>query len=177
MKVTQEQLRQSLPEDFLAGQIDKKAFFLAIKSPGGYLDGLGDADRASFTKFMIKTIEEENETRLMYNVRRSAFAQLAQEFRKWNASINRYDEGKTDKRPCNVDEFIISISDCYNVSLRTKEKSSLSDTTNDNFTVKIDDTTTFGSPNHNHNKHRVYLDGLSHKEALLLQKVISDLLR
>jgi hypothetical protein len=42
--------------------------------------------------------------------------------------------------------------------------------------VKIDDTTAFGCSHHNHNRHRVYIDGLSYDEALILQKIISKII-
>lgn len=40
--------------------------------------------------------------------------------------------------------------------------------------VKIDDTTTFGCSHHEHFKHRVYIDGLSHEEAIMLRKFITN---
>lgn len=39
--------------------------------------------------------------------------------------------------------------------------------------AKIDDTSAFGIPHHNHSKHRVYVDGLTYEKALQLQAVIN----
>jgi hypothetical protein len=39
--------------------------------------------------------------------------------------------------------------------------------------AKIDDTTAFGMPHHNHCKHRVYVDGLNYDQALKLASIIN----
>lgn len=62
-------------------------------------------------------------------------------------------------------------------SLDTSEsKCNLQNVTNSNFVVKIDDTTAFGCSHHNHDKHRVYIDGLKYEEALMLQKIITNVI-
>lgn len=45
------------------------------------------------------------------------------------------------------------------------------------YEVKIDDTTTFGCPHNDHERHRVYIDGLKYGEAVLLQKIISNIIK
>ena len=40
------------------------------------------------------------------------------------------------------------------------------------YCVEIDDTTAFGVSNHNHNRHRVFINGLSHGEALVLKNIM-----
>ena len=40
--------------------------------------------------------------------------------------------------------------------------------------AEIDDTTAFGSRDHNHNKHRVFVDGLSYEKALEVKALIDD---
>lgn len=44
------------------------------------------------------------------------------------------------------------------------------------YEVKIDDTTAFGVPHHDHNKHRVSVSQLNYQEALLIQKIMTNLL-
>ena len=39
------------------------------------------------------------------------------------------------------------------------------------FEVKVDDTTVFGTPGHDHNMHRVYVRDLSYEEAMTLKSV------
>lgn len=41
--------------------------------------------------------------------------------------------------------------------------------------ARITDTSAFGIPHSNHSKHRVYIDGLTHKQALVI-KWIANLL-
>ncbi|WP_163321687.1 hypothetical protein [Draconibacterium mangrovi] len=43
------------------------------------------------------------------------------------------------------------------------------------YSANIDDTTPFGTQSHDHNKHRVYVDGLSYEQAKLLQTTIINL--
>jgi hypothetical protein len=45
----------------------------------------------------------------------------------------------------------------------------LLDVSESSFIAKIDDTTAFGVPHHNHSKHRVYVDGLTYEQAKKIQ--------
>ena len=42
--------------------------------------------------------------------------------------------------------------------------------------AKIDDTSAFGISHHDHSKHRVFVDGLSHTQALKLKREINNVL-